>query len=444
VQVGVKPGDVLGGKYRVERVLGAGGMGVVVAARHLLLDQRVALKFMRASVITDEGAVERFLREARAVVRLRGEHVARVFDVGKLDDGAPYIVMEYLDGRDLGAVLQRSGALAAPDAVDLVLGGCVGVAEAHRQGIVHRDLKPQNLFLTRRPDGAPLVKVLDFGVSKMRAGVGASPGAVTGSAVMMGSPSYMAPEQMRSARDVDERADIWALGVILYELLSSALPFDGESLAVICAQVLAAEPRPLAEVALDVPHALAAVVERCLRKEPDERYADIAALAVALAPFASERGRDAARSIASIVARPRTLEEDPAPGVDSSASTFSMTTQSAASGEKREARRRVVWSGLALVVAAGAAVTFVFGTRRAAEPAREPAAAPTRPVTTAAPAVPPPIVEPLPLPAAEDAGVAASVPARVAPAAAPPARRKQQPAPRAPAGDDDPFAHGPR
>jgi len=194
---GVRPGDVLVGKYRVERVLGAGGMGVVVAAHHIQLDEKVALKFLLPEALQNHEAIGRFVREARAAVKIKGEHVARVSDVGQLENGAPYIVMEYLDGIDLAAWLKQRGALPTELAVDFVLQTCEAIAEAHLLGIVHRDLKPANLFCVQRADGQLIIKVLDFGISKVT-----TPGAVghemTRTNAMVGSPYYMSPEQMQS------------------------------------------------------------------------------------------------------------------------------------------------------------------------------------------------------------------------------------------------------
>ena len=209
----VEQGDVLAGKYRVDRVLGVGGMGVVVAATHLQLEERVALKFMLPEAYGDPDLAARFTREARAAVKLKSEHVARVLDVGTLDTGAPYIVMEYLDGTDLADELHKKGPLPVHEAAEYVLQACDALAEAHALGIVHRDLKPANLFLTRRGDGSPLVKLLDFGISKTSAFNDAGV-AMTKTAAMMGSALYMSPEQMTSPKDVDARADVWALGTI--------------------------------------------------------------------------------------------------------------------------------------------------------------------------------------------------------------------------------------
>jgi serine/threonine protein kinase len=279
----VQVGDVLAGKYRVERVLGEGGMGLVVAAMHMQLEQLVAVKFVLPSMLDSKTVVERFLRESRAAVRLKSEHAAKVLDVGTLESGAPYMVMEYLEGCDLGQVQQQQGVLAFDVAADYVLQACEAVAEAHSLGIVHRDLKPQNLFLTTRVGGAPLIKVLDFGISKMASEVASG---LTQTQTTIGSPLYMAPEQMRSARNVDGRADIWALGVVLYKLMSGEVPFQADTMPELCYKVVHDPPRPLTEVRPDVPAGLAAIVMRCLEKEPEMRFANVGELASALEPFA--------------------------------------------------------------------------------------------------------------------------------------------------------------
>jgi serine/threonine-protein kinase len=295
----VAPGDVVAGKYRIERVIGSGGMGVVVAATHLALGQLVALKFMRAALARTTGAAARFVAEARAAARLRTEHVTRVLDVATLDDGTPYIVFEHLEGRDLAAHLEAEGAMPIESAVDLVLEACDAIAEAHSAGIVHRDLKPQNLFLAERPDGTRLVKVMDFGISKVPRAPGDS--SRTGTTELMGSPLYMSPEQMRSPRDVDGRADIWALGAILYELVAGRAAFDADTMPQICANVLDQPLPPLRKVRSAVPTMLELVLERCLEKEPARRYPTVAHLALALSAFASEHGRAYAVRIARVL-----------------------------------------------------------------------------------------------------------------------------------------------
>jgi tRNA A-37 threonylcarbamoyl transferase component Bud32 len=307
-------GDVLAEKYRVTHILAEGGMGIVVAAEHLKLEQRVALKFMLPAVARNPEAVARFLQEARAAAQLQSDHVARILDVCELESGVPYIVMEYLEGHDLGALIQRAGrAVPVDDAVDYVLQACEAIAEAHAVGIVHRDLKPENLFLTRRRGGKPWIKVLDFGISKVLEG-SRETGAKVITRDVMGSPAYMSPEQMRSTGEVDGRTDIWSLGVILYELLSKRQPFEGRSIAEICLAVTQREPTALAELRPDVPAELALVVHKCLAKNREERFASVSELVRALAPFAPTRSQ---ASIASVIglgsAVEDTLDLTPAP-----------------------------------------------------------------------------------------------------------------------------------
>ncbi|MDC3953057.1 serine/threonine protein kinase [Polyangium jinanense] len=279
----VSVGDVLAGKYRVEKVLGMGGMGVVVAATHLDLREVRAVKLMRPEA-SSEQCVERFLREARAVVRLRSEHVAEVYDVGRLDSGAPYIVMEMLEGQDLAAMQKRRGAFPIEEAVLYVAQACHALAEAHAAGIVHRDLKPGNLFLTRRSDGSPCIKVLDFGISKHTRPEVDDP-EMTGARDLMGSPLYMAPEQMRSASKVCARADVWALGAILYKLLTGRAPFQAATVPEIFAAVLAKPVKLPSAIRPDVPRGLDNVVMRCLDKHTSRRYASATELLNALRPF---------------------------------------------------------------------------------------------------------------------------------------------------------------
>jgi serine/threonine protein kinase len=309
----VQQGDLLAGKYRVENVLGEGGMGYVVAALHEQLNQRVAVKLLSPLLSENEDSVTRFLREARAAVRIRSEHVARVLDVGELPDGSPYMVMEYLLGRDLAAEIGERQQFEVTQAIDYLLQACEAVAEAHSIGLIHRDLKPSNLFLTYRPDGSPLVKVLDFGISKAivpEEGELELPASLTATHSVLGSPSYMSPEQVRRPKSVDVRTDIWSLGTILYEFLVGEGPFPGDSpLAVLAAVV--SDPTPsIRDKRQDVPPELEAVVVKCLRKDPAERYRTIAEFAEVLAPFASAASLPSISRISGII---RSSQPAPAP-----------------------------------------------------------------------------------------------------------------------------------
>jgi serine/threonine-protein kinase len=297
-----KPGDVLAGKYRVEKVLGVGGMGVVVAARHAKLDELVALKVLRPQVLRSRDDVARFLREGRACAKLKSEHVVRILDLGELSGDVPYLVMEHLEGRDLAAVLREHGPFAVPHAIDSLLEACEAVAEAHALGIVHRDLKPANLFLARTANGVATVKVLDFGISKVLDDAASDADmSLTTTRMLMGSPLYMAPEVMRSARSADARSDVWALGVILYELLTGTTPFHGETVTELCVRVLEETPRSIDRFREDVPPGLDAVVLRCLAKAPDDRFQTIPELAAARATFAGRKGQVALEQLGRVV-----------------------------------------------------------------------------------------------------------------------------------------------
>jgi serine/threonine-protein kinase len=295
-------GDVVADKYKVEKTLGKGGMGYVVAARHMQLDQQVAIKVLIPELAENEDAVARFLREARAAVKIRSEHIVRVLDVGTLDDGAPFMVMEFLEGRDLAREMEERKRLPVGDAVDYVLQVCEGLAEAHAVGIVHRDLKPANLFITRKSDGTNLVKILDFGISKALMVEGqANAVPITATQGVMGSPHYMSPEQVRKPKTVDTRSDIWSLGVILHEFLTGTPPFASETPMAILAAVVSDEPPEIRSTRFDVPDSLQTVVSTCLAKEPSRRYADVVELALALKPFAPGSGDAAFNRISAIL-----------------------------------------------------------------------------------------------------------------------------------------------
>jgi serine/threonine-protein kinase len=306
-EIGIYVGDVIAEKYRVDRVLGIGGMGAVVAAHHLQLQELVAIKVLLPEALADADAVRRFEREARAAFRIKSEHVTRIIDVGKLDNGAPFIVMEYLEGEDLAERIARTGPLAAEEAIELVLQACEAIAEAHALGIVHRDIKPANLFCVRGADGRSSIKVLDFGISKITSSAPSSGLGMTKTRAVMGSPYYMSPEQMQSPRTVDGRTDIWSLGVVLYQLLSGEVPFNGETLPQVCVNV-ATRPAPLLrKVRPDLPAGLEMIVLRCLEKDLSKRFASISAMATALARFGSRRAQ---ASLEWIVRTSQTAEKD--------------------------------------------------------------------------------------------------------------------------------------
>ena len=275
------PGAVLLGKYRVEEVIGIGGMGRVVRASHLYLQQSVAIKVLLPEMTQSASTVSRFLREAQATVQLKSEHIARVIDVGTLPDGTPLMVMEYLSGNDLNQILRHHGPQSPSIVCDLMLQACEGLAEAHAAGIVHRDVKPSNFFITQRPDGSMLLKILDFGISKTPVGITD----LTGTQAVLGTPTYMAPEQMRSGRSADARSDLWSMGVVMYQMIAGRPPFGGESYAALVLQVNGEAPAPLH---VPLPAGLGEVIFRCLEKDPRDRHQNAGDLARMLAPFASD------------------------------------------------------------------------------------------------------------------------------------------------------------
>ncbi len=280
----VSAGAVIGGKYRIERILGSGGMSVVALARHLDLELDVAIKFLSAELDRAECA-ERFRREARAAARIRSQHAAKVLDFGTLADDQPFLVMEYLEGNDLAQELERRGTLPVREIVDYVLQAIEALSEAHAAGIVHRDIKPENLFLAHLPDRTRSIKVLDFGISRSLPGGPANDLSLTRTSAFIGSPSYMSPEQMRSPRLVDHRADIWAIGVVLYEAVSGRLPYVADTIPELCTRVLQERPPPLSALCTDLPDGFERVVFRCLEKDRDQRYANLAEVARALSAF---------------------------------------------------------------------------------------------------------------------------------------------------------------
>jgi serine/threonine-protein kinase len=289
IQIPFAVGDVIAKKYEVTGVLGSGGMGYVISARHTELGEMVALKFLRPEALVHPELVERFAREARAAAKIRSEHVANVFDVGTLPDGTPFIVMEYLAGNDLADHLHQEGPLPIAVAVEYIMQACEALAAAHSHGIVHRDIKPENLFLTRQAKGMNIIKVLDFGISKIALPRGKRD--LVRTQMALGSPVYMSPEQIRRSDQVDARSDIWAIGCVLFELLTGVTAFDEPSLLELSAAILEREPVPLVTLRPDASEELEQVVLKCLSKNPDDRYQNVAELTVALFPFAPRRAR---------------------------------------------------------------------------------------------------------------------------------------------------------
>jgi serine/threonine-protein kinase len=433
------PGDVLAGKYVVERLLGLGGMGAVLLARHVELDERVAIKMLLPSATPLSPTAEpvtRFIREARAAIKIRNEHVVRIFDVGRLSDGAPYIVMEYLEGSDLAHLVESSGPLPVDDAIEFVVQACEAIAAAHAMGIVHRDLKPANLFLARTGDGRPCIKVLDFGISKL-SGAAHGPGAgLTSTTTIMGTPCFMSPEQLRSTRDVDARADIWSMGAIVHALLTGAPPYDGESNADVSAKIIRDLPTPVRELRPEVPAELEAIILKCLEKDPDARYPDVAELAKALATVTV---RDSVKSSAARVVRgsfanaPTMASVPPPPLVASGPTrTASAWGETGRSG-KVEATRSTRKLAGTLAAVAIAAVLGTLGIMRWQHGAPPPAASAAPSMAATLPLDPPPTAAPAPstvTPAPSPPASASTAPATsaVRPAPLPSSRRSTPPA----------------
>jgi len=349
-------GEIIDTRFRIVRALGQGGMGTVYEAEHLGLDRRVAIKVLHEDVEADDGALARFRQEARAIAQVESPYVCRALDTGKIQDGASYMVLELLDGRSLADALRAEGPMAPPRAVDIVLQVCHAVADAHRRGIVHRDLKPANIFLTVDADGEPMAKVLDFGVSKVtKAGV------ETTASAILGTPLYMAPEQLTSSATVDGRVDVWSLGVCLFEMLHGAPPWRDDDLLRLATTILT-EPVPsLAALRPELPPALTAVVESCLVKSLDDRCPSIEALAARLAPHAGPAGARVAERIAA--------RREPAP--DPAAGSASMPSASSLGGAVRPAEGssgrppgRLLLVGTLAIGAAIVALTLHAGPRR--------------------------------------------------------------------------------
>jgi serine/threonine protein kinase len=411
------PGTVVAGKYRIGQSLGAGGMGVVVEARHLQLGEAVALKFLHGHLASGSGDhLERFLREARATARIKSEHVARVLDVDTLPGGEPFMVMELLIGEDLEQVSAERGPLPVAETVECVMQACHAIAEAHQHGIVHRDLKPANLFLTRRADGSPLVKVLDFGISRW---VDGWDQALTATGEMLGTPLYMAPEQIRDSRRADARSDIWALGVVLYQLLTRRTPFAGHNSAATLAKIMGDPVPPLQLERPDVAPELEGIVVRCLEKSPAERFQRVEELMDALA---AARPRVLAFS-SSVIGAPASppIVADPGSALPSGEATG--TAGSVMKARQAPGRSRL-WAAAAVLLAAalcvGVGVTLRWRAPRAAADASASGAAPASASAVLAASSASASIPPLAPPGSAEAPAPALAPAPASASASPP------------------------
>ena len=429
-------------RYTIVRMLGRGGMGAVYEARHATLARRVAIKFLLPELAANREVLRRFENEAKAAGGLEHPNLVAVTDVGRASDGAPFLVMEFLDGQDCARLLREQGPLPVPRAADIVLQACRGLAVAHRAEIVHRDLKPENLFVTDAGDGSDLVKVLDFGIAKLRP---TDATVVTGTGAMFGTAFYMSPEQARGAGEVDARTDVWSLGVVLYELLSGRRPFQGEQFLQVVHQILSVSPPALATARPGLPDRLGALVERAMAKNPADRPQSVLALAEALKPFAGRISQPqnvaSAEALAATRATPATRTGEPSPvppGTGPEISNARGFTGAALAGPaapypasattaplvRSGGRRWVIAGFVAAALAAGAVAYWMAGrhppvavTGPASDPpaalvAREPpsTAAPLEPARAAAPAPPAPSAPATP--ASETAAVPASKPVR--------------------------------
>jgi eukaryotic-like serine/threonine-protein kinase len=419
-------GDIVAEKYRIAEVLGRGGMGLVVAAEHIQLQERVALKFLRLDTETPHEFQQRFVREAQVTAKLRGEHVARIRDFGVLEEGTPYMVMEFLEGTDLRKLLKQFGKLPVESALDYVMQACEGVAEAHAVGVVHRDLKPSNLYLTKRPDGSDLIKILDFGVAKMVQGTDHDE--LTAAGMLLGSPRYMSPEQLKGSKDIDARADIWSMGAIMYELLAGRAPFLAQTTAALCVKILSNEqPPPMSAERSDVPPELEAVILGCLERDFTKRIPDVAALAGRIADAMKLPWLEPAATRVAAVLERRAMQQtgtystvsstQPRPGVIAAISAQQLTNPSGSaridvawtqSQQTSSRKRTFALLGAAAIVLIGGAALFAAFRHDTGS-----AAASTEPAVssaTQAPSAPPPASE-------TAAPIASTAPSAAAPVA---------------------------
>lgn len=437
-----EPGETIAGKYEVVRLLGRGGMGIVVEALHRKLDQRFAIKLLLPEALSRQDAVARFEREARASARLRSPYAVRVHDVDNdaARGGLPFIVMEYLEGHDLAKELRERGTLPVPEAVDIALQVCLAMSEAHARGIVHRDLKPGNLFLTRQ-DGRRVVKVMDFGISKLV--LDPAEADLTTTETALGTPNYMAPEQVVSSKTTDYRVDIWAIGVILYRVLTGTFPFSGDGPTGLAVAIATQRPTPILERKADLPPALADAIMTALSRDRERRPADAFAFAKMLEPFGTGQVQlvPVPPSVPSLAMPVPQTPRESTPSSDPDAGATVVTGPPVA--VKR--RRRLILAGVLGAALLVATILVVIGAVRPSEVT--PAASATQaaigsdvapsasaPSSASASASAPSSAPALPAVSVEEAGsVAASASSAPAPAASAPApTQRPTPAKRPP------------
>lgn len=403
-----EPGETIAGKYLLLRLLGRGGVGVVYEAEHLKLRQRVAIKVLAAEMIAHPVMVERFEREARAMAMLASPRVTRVSDVDVTEGGIPFLVMEYLQGRDLQSELKERGALPTHEAVAFVREACAGMAAVHAAGVVHRDLKPANLFVVEGPPRT--LKIMDFGISK----ISGDDVDVTMTSTSLGTPAYMSPEQVRSAKHIDVRSDVWSLGVILYRALTGRLPFQGSGSTGMAVAIATEDPAPIEQWRPDLPPGLVAVVRTTLQKDPNQRFPSVQALSDALAPYELPSGAP--------MVTPPTF----APGNDPSLASLAMRTAVPATPTAASPRSRtpLIAAAIALAVLAVAAVALIALRKPAEEPAPAASAAPAKtaaksaePVESAPPRAPVEelVPEPAPSPSPSVSAPAKALPKPIVP-----------------------------